>query len=473
MSSHSSTKKWPLVQAGSRHALPLPLVIACALAWGAMGCGDSKPPVNPAVGGSAGGAAGGSAGGAAGGSAGGAAGGSAGGSAGGAAGGANGGNGASAQPAGIAVLVSDYSSAAVSLLDPVTLTLSKDACISAASFSSSLVALSGDAAVASSPSASHELVVIDRKNSVLTFASPITCTVRAQLSVGTGGFKANPQDVLVLSEHKAYVTRYETNHAPVASLNGLDGGDDILIIDPSVPTITGRIALSTYATAGATGPTQARPARLLRAGARVLVALDSLNAKLSEQGPGRVLALDPDTDQVTGSLDVPTLKNCGAFAYDTASKHLVVSCGGSFSAASQIAESGLVTFDLGSEPVSVATVKASALGTQPLSFATVSLGGANTAFVAALGSLDFTTNAVLSNDTFLRVDLTAGTATKLLSSSPYGLGGHLVVNGKVVLADGDATHPLLHVLSADGTPGDSTVDPDPAHHLPPRQLAFY
>jgi hypothetical protein len=379
----------------------------------------------------------------------------------------------SLQPAGVAVVVSDYASAAVSLLDPATLTLRKDACISATSFSSSQVALSGDATVASSASPTHELVVIDRKNSVLTFASPTTCTVRAQLSVGTGGFKANPHDVLVISEHKAYVTRYETNHAPDASLKGMDGGDDILIIDPSIPSVTGRIALSSYATAGAQGPTQARPARLLRTASRVFVALDSINATFSDQGPGRMLALDPDTDKVTGMLDVPALKNCGALTYDAASKHLVVSCGGSFSAASQIDESGLVTFDLGSEPVAITTVKASTLGTQPLSFSAVSLAGAKTAFVAALGSLDFATNAVLANDAFLRIDLAAGTATKVLTSSPYGLGGHLVVNGKVVLADGDATNPRLHVLSADGTAGDTSVDPEPAHHLPPRDLAFY
>jgi hypothetical protein len=375
---------------------------------------------------------------------------------------------------GIAVLVSDYVSSGISLVDPTTLAVAHDGCLTAATFSSTQVPLSRDMSLGSSPTPDHELVAIDRMNSVITFASPATCTVRAQLSVGTGGFKANPHDVLVLSAHKAYVTRYETNLAPDAAQNGLDGGDDILIIDPSQPAVTGRIPLASYATAGAKGATQARPGRLLRAGDRVFVSLDSQDATFSDQGPGRILAIDPATDQVTGMLDLSPLKNCGALDYDSTSKRLIVSCGGSFAAASQIDESGLAIFDLGTEPASMNVIPAKNIATQPLSFGSITLAGRDVAFVAALGSLDFATNAVLAQDAFLRVDLTAGTATALAMSSPYGFGGSLIVGAHVLLADGDATTPRVRVFGTEaaGVEG-ASLNADPAHQLPPRDLAFY
>jgi len=382
---------------------------------------------------------------------------------------------ASAGPSqGIAVLVSDYVSSGISLVDATTLAVAHDGCLTPATFSSSQVPLSRDVALASSPTPDHELVAIDRMNSVLTFASPTTCTVRAQLSVSTGGFKSNPHDVLVLSAHKAYVTRYETNLAPDPGQNGLDGGDDILIIDPAQPAVTGRIPLASYATPGATGATQARPGRLLHAGDRVFVSLDSQDATFSDQGPGRLLAIDPATDQVTGMLDLSPLKNCGALDYDAASKRLIVSCGGSFSAASQIEESGLAIFDLGSEPASMKVIPAKSFATQPLSFASIALAGRDVAFVAALGSLDFATNAVLAQDAFLRVDLSAGTASALAMSSPYGFGGSLIVGAHVLLADGDATTPRVRVFGTEpaGAEG-ASLNADPAHQLPPRDLAFY
>jgi len=380
----------------------------------------------------------------------------------------------SAPPQGIAVLGSDYVSSAISLVDPATLAVAHDGCLTAATFSASQVPLSRDVALASSPTPDHELVAIDRMNNVITFASPATCTVRAQLSVGTGGFKANPHDVLVVSAHKAYVTRYETNLAPDPAQNGLDGGDDVLIIDPSQPAVIGRIPLASYATAGTKGATQARPGRLLRAGDRVFVALDSEDATFSDQGPGRILAIDPATDQVTGMLDVPAFKNCGALDYDSVSKRLVVSCGGSFSAASQIDESGLAIFDLGTEPASMNVIPAKSIATQPLSFGSVTLAGRDVAFVAALGSLDFMTNAVLSQDAFLRVDLATSTASTLGMSSPYGFGGSLFVGDQVLLADGDATTPRVRVFGTAVSAVEGTsLNADPAHQLPPRELAFY
>src|SRR6185369_5242395 len=103
---------------------------------------------------------------------------------------------------------------------------------------------------------------IDRGNAELAFVRPADCQVRAQLSVGTG-FKANPRDVVRISATKAYVTRYETNGAPGAF--PFDGGNDLLIIDPSAPSVTGRVDLSAYATSAPSAAISARPDRALLA----------------------------------------------------------------------------------------------------------------------------------------------------------------------------------------------------------------
>ena len=109
-----------------------------------------------------------------------------------------------------------------------------------------------------------------------------------------------------------------------------------------------------------------------------------------------------------------------------------------------------------------------------MSFSSLTLLDGNTAYVAALGSLDFATNAVLSRDSFLRVDLAAGTATALAMSSPYGFGDSLVAGGRVLLADGDPTKPGVRVFAADVTGAEGAVlNPDPTHSLPPRALTVF
>src|SRR5690606_30268544 len=119
------------------------------------------------------------------------------------------------------------------------------------------------------------LVAIDRSNSALTWIDPSTCMPLRQLDVSTGFF-GNPQDVISISPTKAYVTRYELNSTPTADPSDQDEGDDVLIIDPSVPAITGRIAMASYAVAVQNAAIQARPGRALRLGDKLFVALSNL-----------------------------------------------------------------------------------------------------------------------------------------------------------------------------------------------------
>jgi hypothetical protein len=384
-----------------------------------------------------------------------------------------------AAPVGLAVLSSDYAVTTVSLYDPATEAL-VDGCVH--SETKLAQPLSGDVALPTQAIPGDELVVIDRKNSVLTFVNPTNCTTLAQLSVSTGGLKANPHDVISVSAHKAYVTRYETNAAPTDDLADFDEGDDILVIDPLVAAspdkaILKRIALSSYATSVEGKTIQARPDRGVFANGKVYVTLGSQSADFST-GAGRVAIIDPATDQVTDVIDLPAQKGCSAIEYVAASNRLYVSCGGSFSDLDQAAGSALVEIDLsGAAPVIGRVVPASAVGNLPINFSYAAVLG-DTAFVGTLGVQDFATGAVITPDAFYAVDLATLTATKLLDAGgAYNFGRVAVdsVHKTVFLPDGNMVTPRVHMFDASGSPvvASGTFEANPAAHLPPRELAWY
>src|SRR6185436_637146 len=92
-----------------------------------------------------------------------------------------------------------------------------------------------------------------------------------QLSVKGGFNGANPHDVVIVSDSKAYVTRYGKNAAPVSPMAA---GDDVLIIDPSDGTVAGRIDLDAYSNAAH----PASPDRAIIAAGKVVVTLNRWNA---------------------------------------------------------------------------------------------------------------------------------------------------------------------------------------------------
>src|SRR5690606_16767868 len=170
----------------------------------------------------------------------------------------------------------------------------------------------------------------------LTWIDPTTCKPLRQLDVSTG-FYSNPYDVIAVSPTKAYVTRYERNAAPTPDPADHDEGDDLLIIDPSVPAITGRIALSSYAVTVPNATILARPAGALLIEDKLYVMLASLSSDFLAAGHGRLAVVDTATDQVTDTIDIPDFKNCGSMSYVESTKTLVVGCGGSFADPDQAA----------------------------------------------------------------------------------------------------------------------------------------
>ena len=288
---------------------------------------------------------------------------------------------------GLAVLSSDYASTSVSTYNPQSGKLVDDCINSGTIVGPSGQKLSGDVTLPSAPQASGELVLLDRINATLTFLAPATCAIRAQLSVSTGGFKSNPHDVVTLSATKAYVTRYDANAMPSADPNDLDDGEDLLIIDPSIPMILGRIALGQYATGVAA--TEAKPDRAVLAEGKVYVTLNSLATDYSAVGPGRVVVVDPANDTVIGMIDLPDYTDCSGIEYLASQKKVYVACGGaSADGPTQTAKSALVEIDLsGATPTVGRIIAAAAMGTRPISYANPVVFG-ETAFLVTAGTLD-------------------------------------------------------------------------------------
>lgn len=370
---------------------------------------------------------------------------------------------------GLAVVNSDYISTSISLVDPSTGSVKNGNCINSGTHAPGItLALSGDVGLPSQPQPMHLLVAIDHASSALTWIDPISCTPLRQLDVSTG-FYANPHDLVAVSTTKAYVSRYEKNTTPTGDL---DEGDDLLIIDPSVPAITGRIDLSAYAVAVENAMIQARPSSMLLVGDTLYVMLENLSGDFASAGHGRVAIVDTTTDTVAGTIELHGLENCGGLSYLEGTHTLIAACGGSFSAADQKASSGIAYIDLTAVPPAVTrTVPASVFGRALAGFSGIARDGA-LGFGVTFGELGGP-----PTDQFWMLDVAAGTAMKLADASDSFTYGSVLVDPeheRVYLTDAAMTEPRVHVYSYADTPAlQKSVDVDPSVGLPPRGLAWY
>lgn len=395
-------------------------------------------------------------------------------------GGVGGAGGEAALAPGLAVLSNDYTTtSSVSLYTPRSGAL-VDACVTSGVSSATLTQpLSGNTTLPSQAQTGGKLVVLDGTTSVLTFVDPATCVTTGQLSVATAGFKANPHDIVTLSSTKAYVTRYEMNATPTPDPADLDEGDDLLIVDPTLLTVTGRIPLTPYATPGDDGtPTQARPDRAVLANGLVYVTLNSIDAHFAATGAGRVAIVDPTTDTVVNVIDLPGLKDCSGLSYVADTKKLYVACGGAFGDPDQVGESALVEVILsGPTPVLGRALHAAAIGagTDTLNFFYAAVLG-DSAFVGTLGQYPSMDGSFAGTpDRFYAVSFVTGVSTPLASGGTGELGAPAIDTGtkRVFLPDASAKAPLVHVFDAGGAtpvelPG---FEPNPSTHLPPRSIA--
>ena len=222
---------------------------------------------------------------------------------------------------GLAVLMTDYVSTSIGIVDFAGETKSSTFISSSSADARLNAPLGGDVAFPSAQ-AKEELVLIDRfPASVLTFVSLTTGKVRGQLDVGQD-FAANPQDYLELDKKRALVSRYDSNPRPDAG--PLERGDDILVIDRERLQILSSIDLSGVRTPGFL----ARPGQMLAVRDRVLVSVSGHDARFSDAGAGRIVAVDPERGTVTQVIPLEGVKNCGGLALSPDQTQVAVSCSG-------------------------------------------------------------------------------------------------------------------------------------------------
>jgi hypothetical protein len=367
-----------------------------------------------------------------------------------------------------AILNSDFASTSVSLIDKQGGLVRAD-CVHSTTTGTGSKTISGDVILPSQPQRGGLVVLIDRGNTALTFVNPSTCAVDRQFSVKGGFEMANPHDVVIVDDHKAYVTRYAKNAAPA---DPTAAGDDLLIVDPGDGTVTGRIDLSAYATADF----PASPDRAIIAAGMVVVTLNRWDAATYGYGDASIVVVDPSTDQVVQNLALPGMKNCEGLDYVAATKTVLVACGGSFGSADQAQESGVAVIDMSSSPAQLARVIAgTTFPTPPVTFLwaipMASASSANRAFTATLGS-----SSPEVPDTLYAFDFVTGAPTSFGTAAPFNLGRPAGGNGRLLVPDADMAMPRIHVYDVSGTgaPTEGTAFmADTVNGLPPREIAWY
>jgi len=322
---------------------------------------------------------------------------------------------------GVIVVESDYQSSNVSLLGFDGSVLSPSFASSSAASGGFALSLGGDVAPPWSSNSGSEIVLLDRTpKGVLHFIDVASANTVRDLPVGTG-FSANPHDYLQLSEHKAYVARYDTNPNP--GREPWDQGGDILLVDPALPAVIGRIDLGA-ALSGEAARFTPHPSRLVRVGQRVFVVLAAYTADYASATVSRLVELDPERDSIRATLLLDGLKGCDVLAASPDGVELAVACTGAdlSDTPPAVGASGIALVDIEHEPSLKNVLSAATFGANPLGFGLDYAGPGRLLF----GTLGYFTesNRVGSLDAVFRLDTASGAFSEVLHAehSPFTLG---------------------------------------------------
>jgi hypothetical protein len=367
-------------------------------------------------------------------------------------------------PTGLVALNSDFSTTSLSILSTAGALVHADCVDSATGSGGGLTkTISGNTALPSQPQRGGNIVIVDDGNTALTFVNPSACIVSRQIAVP--GVKTNPHDVVILADDKAYVTRYDQN---LAATDETLAGNDIAIINPTTGAQTGRIVLDTYASTATGATILARPDRAIIAGGKVVVSLNEASVDFKSFGEGKVVVIDPATDQVVSSVALTGLSNCEGLSYVEASKTLLVPCGGG-----PISQSGVAVVDLGTSPPTLTrAIPATAFDGRPLGpfwvLALAPTAGGTRAF-AVTHDPNYT-----DPDALFAFDYVAGTATQFASANSYNLGQPAGAPGLLLVPISTPATAQIKLYDVGGAPQATTsFTSDPVTNLPPQVVAWY
>lgn len=360
--------------------------------------------------------------------------------------------GAPACPPALAVILSDYASTQVALVDPDGRTESESLISTASSRTDGLAfALSGDVVLPGSRTESGRVVLLDRYGTnVVTFVDPFSGRVLDQLSVGTG-FDSNPHDYLEVGD-KAFVARFGQNTQP--GREPFDDGGDLLVLEKTKPRIRGQIRMPTWDDL----PSRATALSLVEGDLAVTLARISLDFRTT--GSAALAWVSPEDELLKESFDLAPYKNCSRAMLSPNGERFALVCSGALDQTGQVEDasaSGILVFSATSRSGIWGELPASELGYGPLQ--------PDGAFFSDDVLLVKTQTELNSseNNRLLAVDLRARTAAVLLEAAPDSDGdGQGVVYGGLycpapcpgvcLLADADE-HVLQRVgAGPDGTP---------------------
>jgi hypothetical protein len=370
-------------------------------------------------------------------------------------------------PTGLVALNSDYSSTSLSLLS-TSGSVAKASCVHSTTVNGTPT-ISGNVVLPSQPQVGGKIVLVDRGNGALTFVDPTACTITRQVSV-PGLATTNPSDVVIVSDTKAYVTRYLPGPSGATPANK---GNDVVVMNPTTGTFMSRIPFDAYASTVAGATILSRPDRALIANGRVVVSLNEVDANYVNYGEGKIAVIDPATDTVVAGIALTGLYDCEGMSYVDASKTLLVACAGPYMAEDQPLLSGVAVVDLsGATPVLKRVISGVAFDDQALNFSWVlaapTAAGGTRAFV---GTND---PAFVKPDALYVFDYVLGTTSKIASSDPYTIGAPANTASLLFVPEATFSSPKVQLFNITGTPqaGSSFVS-DTVNGLQPLEIGWY
>jgi len=236
-----------------------------------------------------------------------------------------------------AVILSDYSSAAVAMLDAEGTILDERWIDSGTELPGLVATLSGDVALPTRQPSDGSFVVLDRFRTdvVSRFCSPSGALVGQVRTHGPGvgeSFSSNPHDLVVDETGHAWVTRFEPNLDPAAA--EIDRGTDLFGLDLATMSRTDRrIDLSALDVSVPTGSggsvvAHARPSRVVRIASTAIVGLARLSLAFDAAGEGAVANVDLTTGSVE-AVSFGALRSCGNVSpVPGRADAVLVACGG-------------------------------------------------------------------------------------------------------------------------------------------------
>jgi hypothetical protein len=302
----------------------------------------------------------------------------------------------------------------------------------------------------------------------LTWVNIDTANVRAQLSVATG-FLANPHDYVPILANKVYVSRFDPNTD--SGQQPFDSGSDILIIDPGVPIITGRIdvvaAMPKFASF------VVHPDRARMVGNRVYAVLPYYDLAYNA-GPSYVASIDSQTDQIVDLTLLEGLSGCSGLDVAPDETSLAVVCSGGWHGINTAnnSTSGIIGLQLQPKLTEIWRVPAKNVGNRAFGFEVAYIDMTHVVTLQ-LGDL----GPPMTNDAVFLIDTATGSSKILLKSAnvPITLSVGPCNSSFNLCYIADAQRSTIHRLSYNGGQNYTMSDytwADPTG-LPPRLLGFF